>query len=344
MHSRTNADGAKPAGFSRRRAMGMLLGASATSGAMLWDSVLAQTVDQVRILYGFPAGSSGDIVSRRVAERIAGSSYARASAIVDNRPGAGGRIALELLKGAAGDGTTFALTPYSCTAVYPHVFAKLPYDPMVDFAPVSLAAIAHQGFAVGPLVPPEVRTLKDFIVWSKAHPQLANYGSPGAGTVPHFVGALFGLGAGIGLHHVPYRGSAPAVADTASGQVAAVSTPHGDLIAHHRTGKLRMLATSGASRSPFVPEVPTFAESGFRDVVAEEWFGFLAPASTPASVVNAASVAINQALSHKALIDGIATVGLIARGSTPQEMAASQAREFERWRGLVRRVGFTADS
>lgn len=304
----------------------------------------AQPLDSARFYYGFPAGSSGDIVARRVAERLPGSAYLRGSAIVENRAGAGGRIALEALKGAAADGSTLALTPYSCTAVYPHVYSRLPYDPQADFAPVSIAAVMLQGFAVGPLVDARVKTLRDFIAWAKANPQLANYGSPGAGTVPHFVGALFSLAAALEMKHVPYRGSLPGVSDVAGGQIAAMCTPHGDFFPHHRSGRLRVLATSGAQRSPFLPDVPTFAEQGFPDVVADEWFGFFAPARTPAAVVAAASSAINATLRDKAVIDSLAGVGLIARGTSPEEMAASQHAEFNRWRALVKRVGFTAES
>ena len=136
----------------------------------------------------------------------------------------------------------------------------------------------------------------------------------------------------------------PGVTDLVGGQIAAMVTPSGDFIANHKAGKLRVLATSGSTRSPFLPEVPTFAEQGFPDFTVEEWFGFYAPARTPAAVVNAANAAINQALKDKALIDGLGTVGLVARGSTPQEMAQSQRREFERWGPLVKKVGFTAES
>lgn len=304
----------------------------------------AQAIDMVKFLYGFPAGSSGDIVARRVAERITGSPYTKNAAIVENKPGAGGRIALEALKQSAPDGSTLCLSPFSCTSIYPHVYSKLSYDPVNDLVPVSIAALMFHGFAVGPAVPASVKTLKEFLAWAKEHPKDANYGSPAAGSTPHFIGALLGINNGVDLKHVPYRGSVPGVTDLVGGQIAAMVTPSGDFIANHKAGKLRVLATSGSKRSPFLPDVATFAEQGFPEFTVEEWFGFYAPARTPAAIVSAANAAINMTLKDKALIEGLGVVGLVAQGSTPQEMAQSQRREFERWGPLVKKVGFTAES
>ncbi|MCT8178313.1 Bug family tripartite tricarboxylate transporter substrate binding protein [Variovorax sp. CY25R-8] len=304
----------------------------------------AQALDQVKIYYGFPAGSAGDSVARRIGEKVAGSAYSRNVAVVDNRPGAGGRIALEVLKSAAADGSVLALSPFSCTSIYPHVYSKLSYDANKDFAPVSIGAVMHHGLAVGPKVPTSVVTVRDFLAWAKANPQEANYGSPAAGSTPHFIGALLGLTANVDLRHVPYRGSVPGITDVVGGQIAAMVTPSGDFLANHRAGKLRMIATSGRQRSPFSPEVPTFAEQGFADLTTEEWFGFYAPAQTPAAAIARANAAVNAAVKERAVIDSLGVVGLIARGSTADEMAKSQQAEFERWGPLVRRIGFTAES
>ncbi|MBS74567.1 Bug family tripartite tricarboxylate transporter substrate binding protein [Variovorax sp. Varisp41] len=304
----------------------------------------AQALDQVKIYYGFPAGSAGDSVARRIGEKVAGSAYSRNVAVVDNRPGAGGRIALEVLKSAAADGSVLALSPFSCTSIYPHVYSKLSYDANKDFAAVSIGAVMHHGLAVGPKVPTSVVTVRDFLAWAKANPQEANYGSPAAGSTPHFIGALLGLTANVDLRHVPYRGSVPGITDVVGGQIAAMVTPSGDFLANHRAGKLRMIATSGRQRSPFSPEVPTFAEQGFADLTTEEWFGFYAPAQTPAAAIARANAAVNAAVKERAVIDSLGVVGLIARGSTADEMAKSQQAEFERWGPLVRRIGFTAES
>ncbi len=304
----------------------------------------AQALDQVKIYYGFPAGSAGDSVARRIGEKVAGSAYSRNVAVVDNRPGAGGRIALEVLKSAPADGSVLALSPFSCTSIYPHVYSKLSYDANKDFVAVSIGAIMHHGLAVGPKVPPSVVTVRDFLAWAKANPQEANYGSPAAGSTPHFIGALLGLTANVDLRHVPYRGSVPGITDVVGGQIAAMVTPSGDFLANHRAGKLRMIATSGRQRSPFSPEVPTFAEQGFAELTTEEWFGFYAPAQTPAAAIARANAAVNAAVKERAVIDSLGVVGLIARGSTAEEMAKSQQAEFERWGPLVKRIGFTAES
>jgi tripartite-type tricarboxylate transporter receptor subunit TctC len=308
------------------------------------QNVLAQTLEQVKLVNGFPAGGTADATCRRVAEKLAGTAYSKSVGLVENKPGAGGRIACETVKAAPADGSVLLLTPYSCMSIYPHIYAKLSYDPVKDFIPVSIAAVMTHGLAVGPLVPASVKSVNDYVAWAKANVKDANYGSPAAGSTPHFLGALLGLQTGTELRHVAYRGSVPGVADMLGGQLASMMTPTGDFLANHKAGKIRILATSGAQRTPFTPEVPTFAEQGFPQLTTDEWFGFYAPAKTPANIVAAANAAINAALKERSAIDGLATQGLIATGSTPEAMAKSQREELDRWGPLVKRVGFTAES
>lgn len=303
----------------------------------------AQSLELVKIINGFPAGGTADATARRIGERMVGSAYAR-NVVVDNKPGAGGRIACDVVKSAAPDGTTLLLTPYSMMSIYPHIYRTLSYDPVKDFVPVSIGAVMTHALTVGPQVPASVKTVRDYLAWAKANPDKANYGSPAAGSTPHFLGALLGLNNKVDLKHVPYRGSAPAVADMIGGTLASTSTPTGDALANHRAGKVRILATSGAQRTPFTPEVPTYAEQGFPELTTEEWFGFYAPARTPASVVSAANAAINQAVKEKTVVDALALMGLVAKASTPAEMAKSQQDEFTRWGPLVKQIGFTAES
>ncbi len=313
-------------------------------GALSTHLAMAQGLEQVKIVNGFPAGGTADATSRRVADKLAGSAYTKNGAVVENKTGAAGRIAVEAVKSAPADGSVLLLTPYSMMSLYPHIYSKLSYDPVADFVPVGIASALTHGLAVGPLVPDSVKTVKDYLAWAKANPKDASYGSPAAGSTPHFLGALLGLNNGVDLKHIPYRGSIPGVADMIGGQLASMFTPHGDFLANHKAGKIRILATSGAKRSPFVPEVPTFVESGFPDLVVEEWFGFYAPAKTPAATVANANAAIVAALKDKTVIDSLAIQGLTPIGSSPQEQARSQRAEFERWGPLIKRIGFTAES
>lgn len=327
----------------QRRQFIQAAASTATLGTLAPFSAFAQALDQVKILYGFPAGSAGDSVARRVAEKLGGTPYSKVAGFVENKPGAGGRIAIETLKNAPADGSVLALAPVSAMAVYPYIYPNLAYKPE-DLTQVSIGAIMFHGLAVGPAVPAEVKTLKDFLAWAKANPPQASYGTPGAGSMPHLLGALLGLRAGVELKQVPYRGTVPSITDLVGGQIAAAMNPSGDYLQHIKTGKVRVLATSGRKRSPYLPDVPTFTELGYPDVTSEEWFGFFAPAKTPAATITTANAAITAALKDKAVIDALAVVGLVARGSTPQEMAADQKAEYERWGPLVKQIGFTAES
>ena len=301
-------------------------------------------VEQVKIVCGFPVGGTADTTSRRVGDKLAGSAYSRNAAMVENKTGAGGRIAIEAVKNANPDGSTLLLSAYSMLLIYPHIYRSLSYDPFKDFAPVSTASVLSHGLAVGPMVPASVKNVKDFLAWCKANPDRANYGSPAAGSTPHFLGALLSLESGVAMQHVAYRGSVPGVTDVIAGQIPAMFTPHGDFLANHRSGKLRILATSGTKRSVFVSDIPTFAEQGFADLTVEEWFGFFAPAKTPANVIATANTAINNALKDKGLVDSLALQGLSPLGSSPEEMAKDMRRLYDQWGPIVKRIGFTAES
>jgi len=316
--------------------------ASATALAALQPLAALAQVAQPKIYYGFPAGSAGDNLARRVADKLGGTAYARSNAVVENKPGAGGRIVLELLKGSPADGSVLTLAQASALTIYPHVYSKMGYT-MEDFAPISIGAQMIFALAIGPLVPESVKTLKDFVAWAKANPEKSSFGSPGAGSMPHFVGSLFGINAGITFQHVPFRGSLPAVNDAVGGQIAACVTPTGDSLAHAKAGKLRILAVSAPKRVA-EPDAPTFAEQGYPEIVAEEWFGFFAPAKTPASVISAANTAIRAALNDQTVVSGLASIGLVASGSSTQDMRNSLDTEFKRWGPLVKKVGFTAES
>ena len=332
--------------FTRRRALQSLGLPLASSALAPWAAFAQNTlpVEQVKIVCGFPVGGTADTTSRRVGDKLAGSTYSRNAAMVENKTGAGGRIAIEAVKNANPDGSTLLLSAYSMLLIYPHIYRSLSYDTFKDFAPVSIASVLSHGLAVGPMVPASVKNVKDFLAWCKANPDRANYGSPAAGSTPHFLGALLSLESGVAMQHVAYRGSVPGVTDVIAGQISAMFTPHGDFLANHRAGKLRILATSGKQRSLFVPDIPTFAEQGFSGLSVEEWFGFFAPAKTPANVIATANAAINNALKDKGVVDSLALQGLSPLGSSPDEMAKEMRRLYEQWGPIVKRIGFTAES
>lgn len=328
---------------SRRRLLGASMASAALGSTGLIGQALAQQsqFDVVKIVTGFPPGGTSDTLCRRLAEGLRGP-YAKA-VTVDNKPGAGGQLAVELMKVAPSDGTTILQTPASMLMIYPHVYRKLNYNPFEDITALSLAATFGFGLAVGPAVPASVANVPDFIKWAKANPSLANYGSPGAGSVPHFLGALLSIASGVDLKHIPFRGSQPAILDLIGGQISAVSAPEGEFFQHVKAGKIRMLASSGAVRSKFTPDIPTYTEQGFPTVVGNEWFGLFLPGKPSASVLQSANTAVRAALATGPVVEGLAVMGLVSASSTPDELAKQLRADHERWGKIVKQIGFTAD-
>lgn len=326
---------------SRRLAI-QSIGATALLAAVGQRAFAQAQVESLKIVTGFPPGGTSDSICRRIAERIV-PGYAKA-AFVENKTGAGGQIAIQFVKAAAPDGTTLLQTPMSMLGIYPHIYKKLPYDPVADLVPVSLGCTFDFGFAVGPAVPTSVKSLPDFLAWCKANPGQANFGSPAAGSTPHFIGVLLGKSAGIDIKHVAFRGTQPAILDMIGGQIPAVSGPIGEFTQYVAAGKCRLLGASGAKRSPFAPNTPTFVEQGLKDFVYDEWFGFYLPAKAPADVVGRLNTALRAALAAPETVSGLALMGLEAQSSSPSELAARLKADTERWGPLVKAIGFTADA
>jgi tripartite-type tricarboxylate transporter receptor subunit TctC len=301
----------------------------------------AQKIDVVRVVCGFAPGGTADIVSRRVADKLH-PGYAN-SAVVENRTGAGGQIAVSYVKNAAPDGTTVLLTPMSMLGIYPHTYKKLPYDPVADLEPVSVAAIFDYALAVGPAVPADVKTVPQFLTWCKANPSKANFGSPAAGSSPHFIGVLLGRAGGVEMTHVAFRGTQPAIVDLLGGQIAMVCGPVGEFTQYVKAGKCRLLATTGAKRSIFTPEAPTLVEEGYKDFSFNEWFGFFLPAKTPKDIVDRLNAAVRIALAAPDVIEGLHASGLEPTPTSPAELAAMLKADTARWGPLVKSVGFTAE-
>ena len=210
---------------NRRTTLHICLAALALAGLALQAS--AQSLPETaRIVVGFPPGGAPDLVARRLADQLAGK-LAKV-VIVDNRPGASGRIAVDIARQSPPDGLTLLLNPAGVLTINPHSFKKLNYEPFKDFAPISLVSMIDFGFAVGPAVPPEVKTLADFATWAKANPGKVTYGSPAAGAPPHFVGDVLSRSMGLGMTHVPYRGATPALNDLLGGQISSLVVTLGD--------------------------------------------------------------------------------------------------------------------
>ena len=234
------------------------------------------------------------------------------------------------------------LTPSSMLAIYPNTYKKLQYR-LEDVAPVSLAMYTHHVLSVGPAVPESVKTLKEFFAWTKVNPDKAAYGSPGAGSMPHLIGVLLAKSGGADLRHVAYRGSAPGIQDLLGGQIASFLGPVGDVLAHSKAGKVRVLGTSGKERDSFLAAVPTLREQGFA-IALREWYAFFMPARASAETVQRASSALQQAIAQPDVAEFGKQFGLEVQSSAPRQLAELLKADAAEWSGLARETGFTADS
>lgn len=327
--------------MTRRRFLCHGAAAFALPGLLAGRFARAETLlETLRIMIGFTAGGSADILARRVAQALRGG-YAR-TVLVDNRAGAGGQLAVLAAKAAPADGATLLLTPSSMLTLFPHTYRQLQYDPLKDVAPVSLACTFELVLVIGPMVDASVTTLADFLAWARAHPEAASFGSPAAGSSSHFVGAMLSRAEGIELNHVPYRGMQPAIFDLTGGQLAAACGPIGDVLPHVAGGHLRLLAVSGARRSRFLPNVPTFVEHGYKDIIADGWFAFYLPAGASRAVAQRANAALRGALAREDIVQELAQMGFEAASSSEAELDALQRRDSERWSRIVKAIGFSA--
>jgi tripartite-type tricarboxylate transporter receptor subunit TctC len=303
-------------------------------------SARAQSIDTAKIIIGFPPGGTTDVMGRKVAEKLRGS-YARVC-IVENRPGAGGQLGVTALKDSPADGSAMLLTPSSMLTIYPHIYKNLQYK-LEDVAPVSLAMYTHHVLSVGPAVPDSVKTIKEFFAWTKANPDKASYGSPGAGSMPHLIGVLLNKAGGADLRHIAYRGSAPGIQELLGGQISSFLGPAGDVITHSKAGKVRVLGSSGAQRDEFLSDVPTMRDQGF-NIALREWYAFFMPARTSADAVQRASAALQQAIAQPDVADFGKQFGLAVQSSAPRQLADLLKADAAEWTGLAKETGFTADS
>jgi tripartite-type tricarboxylate transporter receptor subunit TctC len=292
------------------------------------------------LIVGFPPGGATDLIARMLADRLRGA-YAT-SVIVENKPGAAARIAVDYIKSADADGSEILFTPDFPLTVYPHSFRALSYDPIRDLVPVSPVSRSALTFAIGPAVPDRVATLADYVAWCRANPDKAVFATTSAGGTPHFVGAMLASAAHVALTPVHYRGGAPALQDLVGGHVPASVNPIGETLPFANSGMLRILAVTSAERSKFLPYVPTMHELGY-NVVLDSWLGAFVPARTPPEIVRALNAAIGEAVSSPQMIESLAKIGSEPKYETAERFAATLRADMERWGPVVKASGFVAE-
>ncbi len=319
--------------MSLRRLLLLACSVLALLPGLLW----AQT-SSVRILVGFPPGGSADVTARVLAEKM--KDALGVPVIVENKPGAGGQIAARVVKEAAPDGHTLMLVPFAVMVIQPMVFSSIKYDTSKDFTPVGNAVTFPLAIAAGPATP--ARNIRELTDWFRAHPDQANFGSPAAGSMPHFLGELLATQTGLKLTHVAFQGGAPMVSNLLGGQIAIGFDTPAEFVEHHRAGKLRVIATSGAQRAVQFAEVPTLKEQGI-DIDASAWFGLFGPVGMGAALSDKLNAALQLALKSPEVIERLARLGLTVAPASASEMAQRLARDKATWAPAIKASGFKAD-
>lgn len=295
-----------------------------------------------RFYVGFPPGGSTDVVARLAANharRAAGD-----SGIVDNVPGAAGRLAMMRVKSGPVDGSSVLVSPAAMFTLYPHVYTRLAYDPFKDFIPVTAVGVVDFALVVSAAaVPAQVRTLQDLGAWLRANPQHRSFATGGTGTPMHFLGVMVAKHLGMDLTHVAYKGATPMVQDLLGGQIAVGVTVVGDSLPHIESGRLRVIAVSSTQRSSFLPQTPTFGESGAPQIVAQESFGLYLPAGASADTVNQLAASVRAALSAPEVKTGLEKLACTPSGLAPAEFQRFLRADFDRWGPVVKSTGFSLD-
>ena len=300
-------------------------------------SASAQDKPPLKILVGFPPGGSADVMGRLVADALR---QDFSTIVVENKPGAGGRIALAAVKAAKPDGQTVIVLPSGPMVLFPHVYKKLEYDAVKDFTPISL--IGHFQFSVvsGPAT--QVKSVQEMISKSKSDPSTASYGTPGLGTLPHFMGVMMEQAAGISLNHVPFQGGGPANNALLGGHIGYKFDVVSETAELHRSGKVRILAVTGNKRDTQVPEVPTLKESGV-PMEATAWFAMYGPAQLPPDTLKRLESAMVRAIQQPQVRERLIQLGYDPVGSTSAELAAAQRADLARWEKPIKATGVTLE-
>lgn len=293
----------------------------------------------IRMVIPFPAGGTTDILGRIAAQKL--SESLGQQVIPDNRPGAAGNIGTEVVAKAAPDGYMLLTAPGSTLTIHPSLYAKLGFDPLRDFAPVTVLAAVPNVLVVHPSLP--ARSVKELIALAKAKPDALNYASTGAGQSTHLAMELFKTMAGVKITHVPYKGSAPAVTDLLGGHVSLMFDNMPSAAPHVKAGKLRPLAVSTLKRSPLLPEIPTVAEAGLPGFEVSVWFAVLAPAGTPRAVVDRLNQVLVNALQAPDVRERLSSQGAEPIGNSPEQFTALMKRDLAKWAKVVKAAEIKLD-
>ncbi|HEV2976540.1 MAG TPA: tripartite tricarboxylate transporter substrate binding protein [Casimicrobiaceae bacterium] len=293
----------------------------------------------IRLVVPFPAGGTTDILAREVGQRL--SLSLGQPVVIDNRPGAAGNIGSELVAKSAPDGYTLLMATVGTHAINPNLYARIPYDHVKDFAPVVLVAGVPNVLEVTPSLP--VHSVADLIKLAKEKPGQINFASSGSGTSIHLSGELFKTMAGVDMTHVPYKGSAPAITDLIGGQVQVMFDNLPSSLQQIKAGKLRAIAVTSAQRAPALPDIPTIAESGLPGFEATSWFGIVAPAGTPPTIIARINADVNQWLQSPEAKEKLLAQGAVAAGGSPEQFAAYIHTETEKWARVVKASGAKVD-
>lgn len=293
----------------------------------------------IRFVVPFAPGGSTDTLARTLGIKMTESMGQQV--VVDNRSGGNGNIGMDIVAQAPADGYTIVLGYIANLAIGPHLYAKLPFDPVKSFSPVTLLAESPNILVAHPSLP--VKSMKELIAYAKANPGKLNFGSASVASVGHLTGVMLNQMAGIDLQHVPYKGSGQAVIDVVGGQIQLMFSGMSSVMPHVKAGRLKPLAVTGAKRSPAVPDVPTIAESGFPGFSATAWYGVLAPAKTPRPIVKRLHDEIVKALGQPDVKKRLESVGFELVGSTPDQFDAYIRNEIRKWEKVVKASGARAD-
>ncbi len=293
----------------------------------------------IRMIVPFTPSGSTDVIARVIAQKIGETMGVQV--IIDNRPGAGGNIGVELAAKSPPDGYTLVMGHIGTMAVNPSLYKRLPYDPLRDFAPVALVALVPNLLAVHPALP--VKNVKELIALARANPGKLNYGSSGAGGTPYLACEYFKLAAKLDITHVPYKGAAPMAADLAGGQVEMTITGIPSLLPFVKANRVRVLAVTTAQRIAFMPEVPTVAEAALPGFEAISWYGVLAPAATPKEIVARINREIGKAVANPDTAERLAAEGANPSAGSPEQFGSFIRSEILRWGKVIKTTGTTID-